>query len=513
MNRGRLSLALLICASLGACVLPFSRAPFGDETHSALLPSATDDRRVQPPSLLADSWTDRSPFLTGLSSAEQAALGDLAGATVYHAVLELSDDGLEIQGTEEVYYVNREPIHLAEVVYILYPELMGSSTDVLALRVDGEPAALPDAASGLLRVPLEPALAPGRPVVIGLDFRVAVPEGPGAGYGLLGFSGGVLSLSHVLPMIAVHDEAGWEVEPPAPHGDLVFSDAAFFLVRLSAPDRLTLVGSGVEIARQDEGSRQEVTFASGPARDFFLAAGDRLTAQTRIANDVTIHSFTFPEFGETSTRALTYVANALAVFEAMLGDYPYLELDIVTTGLQALGMEYPGAFAVAFPLYDPEDATYAPVVLEATLVHELAHQWFFNVVGNDPLHEPWLDESLAQYATLAYFEETYGPEGAEGFREALQGRWERVGSADIPIGMPATDYTSQEYSSIIYGRGALFVEELRNAMGRQAFGDFLQDYVGSNRWQIASTSSFRLLAEAHCRCDLGALFDSWVYPD
>lgn len=513
MVRGRRSAALLLVASLCACAPPLPPASREGDAPSDFSSTATPDPRVPSPTLFDDSWTDRSTYALGLTTGGMAALSDLAGATVYHAVLELSEDGLALEGAEEVYYVNREASDLAEVDIALYPEYMGGATEILAARVNGSPSSSPLESDGaLLRVPLEPALTPGSPVVISLDFRVTVPEGPGAGYGLLGAAGGVLSLSHILPMVAVYDEQGWEISPPAPHGDLVFSDAAFFLVRLAAPARLTLVSSGVEIGRREDDNRQEITYASGPARDFFLAAGERFTAQSRIVGQVTLRSYTLPELEETSSTALQVAADALGVFESILGDYPYRELDIATTGLQALGMEYPGAFALAFPLYDPADESYPPVVLEATLVHELAHQWFFNVVGNDPLHEPWLDESLAQYATLAYFEETHGADGARGFREALQDRWQRVGGAEIPIGMPATAYTTQEYGAIIYGRGALFVEELRNAMGRPAFDAFLLGYVEANRWGIASTAGFRALAEEYCRCDLGGLFEDWVYP-
>jgi aminopeptidase N len=384
---------------------------------------------------------------------------------------------------------------------------------VLALEVNGEAAvAPPSPAGGALRVPLNPPLAEGQPVVLGLEFRLTVPPGPGAGYGLLGFTDEVLSLSHVLPMVAVYDDGGWRAEPPALHGDLVYSDAAFFLVRVSAPERFTLAASGVEVNRRSDGGRQEVTYAVGPARDFFLAASERFTVQSQAADDVTIRSYTLPELEETSPTALEHAADALAILEPMLGEFPYTELDIISTGLQALGMEYPGAFALAFPLYDPQNTSYGPVVLEATIVHELAHQWFFNLVGNDVLNEPWLDEALAQFATLAYFEEAYGTSGAEGFHEALQERWRRVQEAEIPIGMPVGAYTPQEYGAIVYGRGPLFLEELRKEMGRATFADFLRDYVRSNRWQIATTEDFRSLAEDHCRCDLGLLFAGWVYP-
>jgi hypothetical protein len=490
--------ALLLAVALAAC----SAIP-------------TPDPRVPPPTILDPyPWTDRSPFASGLAPSEEGTLDELPGATVYHADLVLSDDGLLIEGHEEVYYTNREAEALSELYFHLFPDLLGGSTSISGVWLNGQAVeAAPDPALGLLRVPLSPPLASGEPAVIGLDFSVTVPAGEGLGYGLLELSGDVLSLSHILPMAAVYDEEGWAIEPPVPYGDLVFSDAAFFLVRVSAPDAFALAASGAEVERLEEQGRQRVTYAAGPARDFFLAASGRFVVQARNARGVALRVHTFPEFDEAAGRALQIAADALEILEPMLGDYPYNELDMVTTDIDALGMEYPGAFALTLPLFDPEDSTYPPVYLESTLVHELAHQWFFNLVGNDPLSEPWLDEALAQFATLAYFEQAYGPSGAAGFRQALEQRWQRVGGAAIPVGLPTASYTQQEYGAIVYGRGPLFLEALREEMGQAAFDGFLLHYVQSQRWSIATAQDFRSLAEEECACDLGGVFEEWVYAE
>jgi aminopeptidase N len=313
-------------------------------------------------------------------------------------------------------------------------------------------------------------------------------------------------------MVAVFDGGGWSLGAAASHGDLVFSDASFFLVRVSAPEAFTLVASGTEIDRHTDGGRQHVTYAAGPARDFFLAAGRRFVERSATRGVITLRSTTLPEYDETSDRALQITGDALGIFQTMFGDYPYDELDIVTTDLDALGMEYPGLFAIALPLFEPDSADYPPVYLEATLVHELAHQWFFNLVGNDPAEEPWLDEALAQFATLAYFEQAHGPSGGQGFLQSLRERWQRVSRAAIPVGLPAASYTSLEYGAIVYGRGPLFVDELRRTLGEPVFDEFLRDYVESNRWGIATTRGFQAMAEEHCGCSLTSLFDDWVYP-
>ncbi len=67
-----------------------------------------------------------------------------------------------------------------------------------------------------------------------------------------------------------------------------------------------------------------------------------------------------------------------------------------------------------------------------TVVHEAAHEWFYSLVGNDQVKDPWLDESLAQYATLRYYAEQYGEAGASGIRESFYGRWDSCRAGGHP---------------------------------------------------------------------------------
>ena len=87
-----------------------------------------------------------------------------------------------------------------------------------------------------------------------------------------------------------------------------------------------------------------------------------------------------------------------------------------------------------------------------------------------------------------------------------------MGNADIPIGLPVAGYNGAEYGAIVYGRGGLFFEALRDQIGREAFNSFLKDYTDTLSWGIATPQEMQSLAEKNCGCDLQPLFDTWVYP-
>jgi aminopeptidase N len=333
-------------------------------------------------------------------------------------------------------------------------------------------------------------------------------------YGVLAYFDNVLTLAHAYPMIAVYDDEGWNAEIPPQSGDVTYADASFFLVKVSAPKDLTLVTSGREISRDEAEQVQTLSVANGPARDFYLAASPDYEEISQTLGEVTIHSYGPPGFEDGTQMALDVAARAIAGFSARYAPFPYTEFDIVATPTLALGIEYPGIIAITQRIYEVDQnvrGTPASVYMESTVAHEVGHQWFYNLVGDDQLDDPWLDESLTQFATLQYYADEYGAQGEQGYRSSLEGRWESVGRADIPVGLPVAEYSGQEYSAIVYGRGALFFVALREEMGTETFDAFLKEYTETLSWGIATPEYLQSLAEKHCACELDPVFDEWVY--
>jgi aminopeptidase N len=276
-----------------------------------------------------------------------------------------------------------------------------------------------------------------------------------------------------------------------------------------------MVAAGREINHEENGGRQIVTFAAGPARDFYLAASADYEVISQTVGEVTFNSYAPASLEEGAQMAIEASISSFEFFGESFVPYPYTEYDIVSTPTYALGIEYPGIIAITDRIYDM-GGTFSgssnSVMMEATVAHEAGHQWFYNLVGNDQLDEPWLDESLTQFVTWQYFAEQYGANGASGFEQSLRGRWARVNDENIPIGMPVADYEGSTYSAIIYGRGAFFFEALRDEMGEENFDAFMKDYVVSNSWGIGTGENMKELAEKHCKCDLTGLYKEWVTP-
>src|SRR5262249_36888287 len=117
-----------------------------------------------------------------------------------------------------------------------------------------------------------------------------------------------------------------------------------------------------------------------------------------------------------------------------------------------------------------------------TVTHEVAHMWFYSLVGNDQYLEPWLDESLAELSSERYLGTNLkcnvaNPYGS--LRNALDDS------------MSAYDSLGNKYFTLLYTAGACALEKLRRDLGDSRFDQMISDYVARYRLGVATTSGFK----------------------
>lgn len=345
---------------------------------------------------------------------------------------------------------------------------------------------------------------PGDVLDISVPFAIEA-RGPISGFSprRFGITEGVLIAPTFYPLIPRRIDGDWQVIPAPDGGDTTNSDTALYRVSLTVPKDQVLAASGVETARTDNGGGMEtVEFISGPMRDFAFALGP-FDLRERTVDGATVRAWSLPEHSVEADEMLEAAADQLALLNEWVGPYPYTELDVVDAPGAFGGIEYPGLVFVG---------TLGTSWLIEPTVHEVAHQWFYGLIGDDQLIEPWLDEALATYASVLYLEE-YGPPGAAAgaisqFRQTVRASEDPT----LPIGLPVGDYPSPgEYGAIVYRKGALFLDALRGEIGDEDFHRFLMAYFADQRYEFASGADFQQAAEQACECDLDPLFDLWVW--
>jgi len=388
-------------------------------------------------------------------------------------------------------------------------ERQGGGTDIERFTVAGQPVAPQfELERTALRVLLDPPLAPDETVEVSMDFAVTVPLGAGGNYGAFAAQQGVIALAHFYPFVPVYDDEGWNVELAPAFGDVIYGDMALYDVTLTAPEEMIVVATGMSLplAAHDDGTATW-HFVSGPARDFNLVLSPHYQVTRREVGGVTVNSYTLPGDGAGGQAVLDVAVEALRLFSRRFGPYPYSELDVVATYTSAAGIEYPGLIVIAQALYAGSER------MEWVVAHEVAHQWWYNLVGNDQVDEPWLDEALTQYTTALYYEERYGREVAEQVRQAnFWDRWEqaRKEGRDRPVTGPVASFAPEDYGPIVYGKGPLFFHYLRELVSEVVFDDILRTYFQEHRYGIATAESFLAVAEGVSGRNLDALYQRWI---
>lgn len=225
------------------------------------------------------------------------------------------------------------------------------------------------------------------------------------------------------------------------------------------------------------------------------------------ANDVRINSW-YRRGDEVAGRAAAeYAAAALRIYSELFGPYPYAELDVVAGPLEFRGMEYSGLFELGLQLYREHADE-----LEFRIAHEVAHQWWYNVVGNDAVNTPWLDEGLAEFSTFFYVQKINGQRIAD---RLAQRRWQlayelaRQRGLDAAVNQPVTAFSSN-YETMVYGKAALFHHALWEALGQEQYLTLLQRYAQQYRFREATPADFLDLAVELGGPEVEQIYTRWI---
>jgi hypothetical protein len=135
-------------------------------------------------------------------------------------------------------------------------------------------------------------------------------------------------------------------------------------------------------------------------------------------------------------------------------------------------------------------------------------------VGDDQIHDPWLDESLTQFTTALYFRDRYGAAGMRGYVEqALQHGYDEVKgtSEDKRADLPVAAYDEGQYGVIVYEKAPLFFNAIYNEIGDEKFNQLLQDYFKQYRYGVAYPQDFLKVAENYVSKDkLDEFLKEWI---
>ena len=404
----------------------------------------------------------------------------------------LSDDLGTVTGTEAVRFT--PDVATSEMVFRLVPNDPASSAAGNRLTVDtvhgrdvagggyeSDGAAAP---GGLYRVRLGHRLTPGGTTRVTLGFTLRLGRGT---FDRFGTDRGTSWWASGAPLLAWEPGTGWVRDPfVRVLGETATSPAADTRIRVSVPEALTVLMTGAQDPpTAPRGGRRTWTSREPAARDVSIAAGRFTTREARTPDGVRVTVGALPGSDLAADRLLDWTTGAITRLERSLGRYPYRTLTVPYLGEYGGGIEYPSSILLA--------AASRPV-----LVHEVAHMWFYGMVGDDQYRDPWLDEAFASYA-----EALVDPPPAARLQRVLHGQGD-VGAAigDFP--------DTRDYFRVVYGKGEAALLTARQRAGAAEFDAAVRCYVNANAWTIATPADVgaalaNLPAAVRVLMDAGAL--------
>ena len=320
-----------------------------------------------------------------------------------------------------------------------------------------------------------------------------------------------INVSNFYPVISVYENGEYDMDSYHSNGDPFYSDFANYFVCVTVPKKYTLASSGdvTNMVTNDSTTTYEITGYG--IRDFAFTMSDKFKVVSKDLGDTTINYYyynnTFPE------KCLDTSVKAVTTFEDLFGDYPYKTLNVCEASFVHGGMEYPNLVYISDSVVDEVD--YLNVI-----VHEIAHQWWYGMVGNDEYKYGWLDEGLTEYSTLLFYERNleFGVDTSlliknqtNSYVTFIEVYKNVFDSVDTSMNRALDEFdTEYEYVYVAYVKGMLFFNDLRGLMGDTKFFTALKDYFDDNKFSFATPDTLLASFEKSSKMSLSDYFASWI---
>lgn len=452
--------------------------------------------------------------------------------TAYTISAELNDEEMTISASETVIFYNSTEKDLDKVCFHLYPRafregasilpytVLTSATcfpngvnygdlEVLAVKVNGKEKEiqLTGEDEDILLVELGGNLSSRKTTEINIDFKLTVPNSTHR----FGYYESNINLGNWYPIVCKYNGDNFDMTPYYSTGDPFYSDIANYDVTIKYPNKYTLSSTG-EINSTKSGEFTSSKMTAKAVRDFAMCLSSNASVVSTTAGGVNVFYMGYK--GENNLdRYLKISKEAVEYFSNTFGNYPYSTLWVVKTPFIYGGMEYPNIVFISDSIDDDEE--YLKVV-----VHEIAHQWWYGVVGNNEITEAWLDESLAEYSTALFFEhhDAYNVTYKEFVGSAKSSYLLYVdvinvlkGEVNTKMNLAVNDYKNDyEYSYMIYVKGVIMFDSLRNMVGEKKLLAGFKQYYSENKFKIASKNNFLAAFKSACHSDLEEFFNGYL---
>ncbi len=448
----------------------------------------------------------------------------------YNMKLVLDTNGKLLSGQQTVSFINNEDVPLSEAYFHIYPNAfkeLGGSIAIKGVKINGGDSQyrIEGQDSTLLYIPFLSPLQPGSRYQIFIEYEVSIPKDGGNGFGdRFGYGANTFNLGNFFPIAAVYENGGWDKHPYDDKGDAFYSETGNYDVEIITPEKQVVACSGYIEEQKVEAGIRKYKIKAYSVRDFAFVSSDMFKVEEVMVDGTLVRSYA--SSSRKAKKVLEYGREAIRLFNRSYGQYPYPTCSIVQSDIGG-GMEYPNLVMIEANEYgnvslDNYVAAYyygkPKGSLEFVVVHELAHQWWYGMVGNDEYREAWIDEPLTQYSTLEYFRQRYGQKEFDRLYE----RYIKLGIKDFmgfesggdkSLDRSLDQFSENEYYILIYNKGAMMFKDLEDQMGDEKFDKMLRALFDRYKFGVVTGKQLIQLTSEIAGEDMGDFFQGWLETD
>jgi hypothetical protein len=363
---------------------------------------------------------------------------------------------------------------------------------------------------------LPQALPPQGRIGVELEFCLKIPRFNS----YWGHWKGITTMAKWYPQLAFLTSEGWlyQEEVGLQESLANFSD---YWVCLRLPQEMVVAATGYLVrARREDGGVSVQTWFASHVRGFGWVGSTSFLVCTQAGLGVSVSSFFLPGHHREGFLAGAYARRALLFYGARLGSYPHRRYAVVETHLPLAGLSLPGLCLVSSSLYQLAGAS---DLLETTIAHEVAHQWWGERVD---AREPWFCEGFARFCEFAHMRAHHGTEGwllkgellgrslallpLSGMSRNLYVNLAQLEMEDRTALMASQFRESLSYHGAVYAKVPLVLEMLLDLLGEAGFLAFCRGLLDMPDHHVITTDDLVVLAQEVGGRDLSWFFHQWL---
>ena len=449
----------------------------------------------------------------------------------YTAVLQYDNSNHTLSGQMQVEFLNKSSTPLSELRFNIYPNAFreNSTQPVISLAkskecyYNGESygnieilKVTGDNASGfeicgndenILKINLNNAVQPTQITNVGIEFNITLPNISHR----FGYGENTINFGNFLPTLCVFENGKWQEIEYHSNGDPFYSEIANYEITVSYPENMILASTGICTDTEIFEGRATKTISAPAVRDFAMVLSDKFSVVSKEVDGIEVKYFYHSDVN--FTTSLETATKAVATFNNLFGKYPYEELSVVEANFCIGGMEFPNLVLIGDTIENYDS-------YQMVIVHEIAHQWWYGVVGNNQTSYAWLDEGLAEFSTALFYEKNAGynltyeqiiSNANTNMQVFVSVYSDVIGKVDTSMNRNLSDFESEnEYIYSTYIEGLLMFDALKSLLSEKVLIKCLKNYFTTYAFQVVMPADMIASFQKTSSLNLESFFNSWI---